>query len=363
MSETDPVEARRQKFDRIVAMGVDPWGQRFDDRSAIADVRARIGEAKLKLESGEEIGLPDVEADESFDFRAWMAEQGKGQMTGPTVRVAGRVMSNRDTGKLMFMDLHDQSGRVQLFLGKSQVGEENWSLAQNVDLGDLIGVDGELRRTKTGEITIFVKDLTFLTKALDPPPEKFHGLKDPELRQRMRYVDMAYNEGVRDRFLARTKIVQSIRETLNSKGFCEVEGPTLHTIAGGAAARPFETHHNALGIDLFMRIALELHLKRLLVGGIERVYELGRVYRNEGIDQSHNPEFTMMEVYEAFGDYGTMMDLTEAVIVNAIAASGQGNVLPWEEKEIDFTPPFARKKYHELCSKSMLVLIRSMRRQ
>lgn len=348
MTELNPEEARRHKLENLIKMGVDPWGHRFDDRLAIAQVRARIGEAKLKLESGEIVDMPDVENDESVDFRAWMAEQGKGQMIGPEVRVAGRIMSNRDTGKLMFIDLRDQTASVQLFIGKSQVGEENWALAQNFDLGDLIGVDGELRRTKTGEITVFVKDLTFLTKALDPPPEKFHGLKDPELRQRMRYVDMAYNEGVRERFLARTKIVQSIRETLNARGFCEVEGPTLHTIAGGAAARPFETHHNALGMDLFMRIALELHLKRLLVGGIERVYELGRVYRNEGIDQSHNPEFTMMEVYEAFGDYGTMMDLTEAVIVNAIHTTGQDYVLPWADKEIDFTPPFQRAKYNDL---------------
>ena len=348
MTELNPEEARRQKLENIIQLGIDPWGQRFDDRTAIAEVRARIDEANLKLESGELVRLPDLESDPSIDFRAWMAEQGKGQMTGPAVRVAGRIMSNRDTGKLMFIDLRDQTGSIQLFVGKSQVGAENWELAQNFDLGDLIGVDGELRRTKTGEITIFAKELTFLTKALDPPPEKFHGLKDPELRQRMRYVDMAYNEGVRDRFLARTRIVQSIRETLNDRGFCEVEGPTLHTVAGGAAARPFETHHNALDIDLFLRIALELHLKRLLVGGIERVYELGRVYRNEGIDQSHNPEFTMMEVYEAYGDYGTMMDLTEAVIVNAIQASGQSYVLPWGDDEIDFTPPFQRKTYNEL---------------
>lgn len=348
MSELNPEEARRAKLENIIALGIDPWGQRFDDRIAITEVRARIGEAKLKLETGELLDLPCVEDDSNLDFRAWMQEQGKGQMMGPSVRVAGRIMSNRDTGKLMFIDLQDQSGSVQLFVGKSQVGADNWSLAQNFDLGDLIGADGELRRTKTGEITIFVKQLTFLTKTLDPPPEKFHGLKDPELRQRMRYVDMAYNPGVRDRFLARTKIVQSIRQTLNDRQFCEVEGPTLHTIAGGAAARPFETHHNALGMDLFMRIALELHLKRLLVGGIERVYELGRVYRNEGIDQSHNPEFTMMEVYEAFGDYESMMDLTEAVIVNAIQATQQGHVLPWADQEIDFTPPFQRKKYDDL---------------
>lgn len=357
MSEADststnpetPEEARRNKLHRITEMGLDPWGQRFDSRASIRTVRERIGEAKLKLESGELVDLPDLDADPEFDFRAWMSEQGKGQMTGPDVRVAGRIMSNRDTGKLMFIDLEDQSANIQLFIGKKQVGESNWTLAENLDLGDIIGVDGELRRTKTGEITVFVKDLTFLTKALEPPPEKHHGLRDPELRQRRRYLDMAYNEGVRDRFITRTKIVQSIRETLNRRDFCEVEGPTLHTIAGGAAARPFNTHHNALDMGLFMRIALELHLKRLLVGGIERVYELGRVYRNEGISPKHNPEFTMLEVYEAYGDYGTMMDLTEAVITDAIKASGQDYLLPWgEEKEIDFTPPFQRKTYDEL---------------
>ena len=344
----NPEEARRAKLEKISAMGLDPWGQRFDDRSSIESVRARIGESKLKLESGEVVDLPEQADDEDFDFRAWMKEQGKGKMSGPTVRVAGRIMSNRDKGKVMFIDLEDQNARVQLFIGKSQVGDENWELAQHFDLGDLVGADGELRRTQTGEISIFVKDLTFLTKALEPPPEKFAGLKDQELRQRMRYIDMAYNEGVRERFLQRTKIVQSIRETLNGKDFCEVEGPTLHTVAGGAAARPFETHHNALDMDLFMRIALELHLKRLLVGGIERVYELGRVYRNEGISPKHNPEFTMMEVYEAYGDYGTMMDLTEAVITNAIKATGQSFVLPWGDKQIDFTPPFERKSYNEL---------------
>ena len=191
MSEQDsleglsPEEARRAKLERIAAMGLDPWGQRFDDRASIQSVRERIGEARLKLESGEELELPDLEADPEFDFKAWMQEKGKAQMSGPMVRVAGRIMSNRDTGKLMFIDLEDQTASVQLFVGKNQVGEENWKLAQNFDLGDIIGVDGQLRRTKTGEITIFVKDLTFLTKALDPPPEKFHGLTDPEMRQRM----------------------------------------------------------------------------------------------------------------------------------------------------------------------------------
>ncbi len=213
------------------------------------------------------------------------------------------------------------------------MGEENWALAQCFDLGDLVGVDGELKRTKTGELTIFAEQLHFLTKSLETPPEKHQGLTDPELRQRMRYLDLIHTEGVLERFLRRTKIVQSIRNTLAGEGFVEVEGPTLHAIAGGAAARPFMTHHNALDIDLFLRIALELHLKRLLVGGIERVYELGRVYRNEGISPRHNPEFTMLEVYQAYGDYGTMMDLTEAIIVEAIRATGQDLKLPWGDAD------------------------------
>ncbi len=228
-------------------------------------------------------------------------------------------------------------------------------LAQCLDLGDIIGVDGELRRTKTGELSIFAKRLTILSKSLAAPPEKHHGLTDPELRQRLRYLDLTYGEGVMPRFLNRTKIVRSIRETLNSRGFVEVEGPTLHSIAGGAAARPFKTHHNALDIDLYLRIALELHLKRLMVGGIERVYELGRVYRNEGISQRHNPEFTMLEAYQAYGDYRSMMDLTEACIVEAIQATGQPLKLAWGDKTIDFTPPFARKTYDEVIAEHVKI--------
>src|SRR5690606_36190410 len=193
-------------------------------------------------------------------------------------------------------------------------------LAQCFDLGDIIGVDGTLKRTKTGELSIFADRLHILTKSIETPPEKHSGLQDPELRTRQRYLDLTYNEGVLERFLDRTRIVSSIRKTLGDRGFVEVEGPTLHTIAGGAAARPFTTHHNTLDLDLFMRIALELHLKRLLVGGVERVYELGRVYRNEGISPKHNPEFTMLEVYQAYGDYRSLMDLTEECICEAIQA-------------------------------------------
>ncbi|MBI84391.1 MAG: lysine--tRNA ligase [Planctomycetaceae bacterium] len=343
-----PEDPRRKKLARLIELGHDPWGGRFDDRDSIGAIRARVDEVKLKTEAGETLDLPPEAGAEDFDFRTWLSQHGKTEMTGPRVRIAGRIVLSRDKGKLKFIDVRDQTGQVQLFIGKNQVGQQNWDLADCFDLGDIIGVDGELRRTKMGEITVFVKQLHILCKSVEPPPEKYHGLSDPELRYRMRYLDLTYTDGVLDRFLKRTQIVQSIRETLSGKKFCEIEGPTLHSIAGGAAARPFTTHHNALDIDLFLRIALELHLKRLLVGGMERVYELGRVYRNEGISPKHNPEFTMLEVYEAYGDYGTMMDLTEAIIVNAIAAIGGDNQLPWEDRHIDFTAPFLRKTYDEL---------------
>jgi lysyl-tRNA synthetase class 2 len=282
-----------------------------------------------------------------FDFRQWLAEQGPGEMTGPRVRAAGRIVLQRRAGKLIFVDIRDMTGQIQLFIGQQQVGDD-WELAQLLDLGDIVGVDGQLRRTKTGELSIFAERLHILTKSLAAPPEKHHGLTDPELRQRMRYLDLAYGEGVMERFLRRTQIVRSIRDTLSARGFVEIEGPTLHAIAGGAAARPFKTHHNALDIELFLRIAEELHLKRLLVGGMERVFEIGRIYRNEGISPRHNPEFTMLEAYQAYGDYRSMMDLTESAIVEAIRATGQPLQLPWGDKSIDFMPPFARQTYDEL---------------
>ncbi|MBN1911616.1 MAG: lysine--tRNA ligase [Pirellulales bacterium] len=366
--------ARREKLKKIKELGVDPWGGRFDDHEAIGQIRAREGEIEIEPQGDCATGQPP-------------------EQHGPKVRAAGRIVLSRKKGKLIFIDIRDWTGQIQLFVGRNQVGEEAWELAQCFDLGDLIGVDGELKKTKTGELTIFAEKLHFLTKSIEPPPAKHKGLRDPELRQRMRYLDLIHTEGALERALRRTKIVQSVRNTLASQGFVEVEGPTLHAIAGGAAARPFTTHHNALDIDLFMRIALELHLKRLLVGGIERVYELGRVYRNEGISPRHNPEFTMLEVYQAYGNYETMMDLTEAVIVDAIRAMESGPLslrerarvmaggetnsaeaakttsdsdsphprplsqrergdvgmtLPWGDAEIDFTPPFARKTYDEL---------------
>ena len=318
--------ARREKLKRIRELGIDPWGSRFDGHQPIGEIRGR--DSEIVVEPPEE-GKPH------------------GEQHGPKVRAAGRIMLRRTAGRAVFIDIQDWTGKIQLLIGKKQVGPENWELAECFDLGDLIGVDGQLGRTRTGELTIFAEDLHFLTKSIDTPPAKHKGLIDPELRQRMRYLDLIHSDGVLPRFLNRTKIVQSIRNTLAGEGFVEVEGPTLHAVAGGAAARPFVTHHNTLDIDLFLRIALELHLKRLLVGGVERVYELGRVYRNEGISPRHNPEFTMLEVYQAYGDYHTMMELTEKLIVEAIRATGQDLKLPWGEHEIDFTPPFPRKTYDE----------------
>ncbi len=340
--------SRREKLRKIAELGRDPWGSRFDDRAAIGEIRSRADEIHFQPASGEPFALPLMADGSPPDFRAWLNEQGAGQLVGPQVRAAGRIVLQRKAGKLRFIDIQDWTGRIQLFIGKQQVGESDFELAGQFDLGDLVGVDGMLWRTKTGELTILAERLHFLGKSLEPPPEKHHGLQDPELRQRMRYLDLTYSEGVMERFLNRAKIIQSIRRTLGDRGFCEIEGPTLHTIAGGAAARPFRTHHNALDMPLVLRIALELHLKRLLVGGMERVYELGRVYRNEGISPRHNPEFTMLEVYQAYGDYRTMMELTEQLVTQAIRAIGAPLRLPYGDAEIDFTPPFARHTYHEL---------------
>jgi len=336
--------ARRDKLRKIAELGVDPWGSRFDGHQAIAEIRDRVEE--IVVEPAPEIVKPSAPEGDSPIFAA--QKSGQSPQHGPHVRAAGRIILRRPSGKVHWLQIRDWTGTIQVMIGKNQVGEKNWELAQCFDLGDLVGVDGEFHRTMKGELTIFADDLHFLSKSIETPPEKWAGLSDPELRHRMRYLDLIYTEGVRERFLRRTKIVQSVRNTLAGQGFVEVEGPTLHAIAGGAAARPFTTHHNALDIDLYLRIALELHLKRLLVGGIERVYELGRVYRNEGISPRHNPEFTMLEVYQAYGNYETMMALTESIVVDAIRASGQDLKLPWGEKEIDFTPPFARKTYDEL---------------
>jgi lysyl-tRNA synthetase class 2 len=357
--------ARRAKLARIVELGGDPWGGKFEYRMQIGDIRRRGAEIVYRQADGADIVLPPLDTEEErAALRPWLAEQGAGEMIGPRVRAAGRIVLSRDAGKLKFVDIRDMTGQIQLFIGKSQVGEA-WEVAQCFDLGDIIGVDGTLRRTKTGELSIFAENLYFLTKSLESPPEKHSGLQDPELRQRRRYLDLIHTDGSLERFLDRSRIVAAIRRTLADRGYVEVEGPTLQTIAGGAAARPFTTHHNTLDMDLYLRIALELHLKRLLVGGIERVFELGRVYRNEGISPRHNPEFTMLEAYEAFGDYFTMMGLTEECICESIQAIREARgldcpakgeefndldmyKLPWGEHVLDFSPPFDRRTYADL---------------
>lgn len=345
-------ESRLAKLQKIEEMGIDPWGQHFPNRDWNRDVRSRAGEVKFKLADGSVQELPDFdeakERGDDIDYREWKKNAGEGEEIGPGVRVAGRVILLRGQGKIKFITLRDWTGDIQIMIGKAQVGDSSFELTKQFDLGDWIAVEGRLGRTNTAELTVFAENLHFMCKTLEPPPEKHAGLQDTELRQRQRYLDLTYNEGVMDTFLKRTQIVQSIRQTLASRGYCEIEGPTLHTIAGGAAARPFKTHHNTLDMPLVLRIALELHLKRLMVGGMERVYELGRVYRNEGISPRHNPEFTMMEAYEAFGNYEVMMDLTEQVILDALKATGQDYVVEWDGKTIDFTPPFNRKTYDEL---------------
>lgn len=267
------------------------------------------------------------------------------------VRLAGRVMAIRGHGKTCFMDLMDKSGRIQLYVRKDAIGEENYALIKMMDIGDIVGVSGTVFRTHMGELSIKAVSLEMLSKSLRPLPEKWHGLKDIEMRYRQRYVDLIVNPEVRDTFVKRSQIIKSVREILDNRDFLEVETPIMHGIAGGAAARPFITYHNALDMQLYMRIAPELYLKRLIVGGMERVYELGRVFRNEGIDIKHNPEFTIVEIYQAFADYKDMMELTET-IVSQTAQKVLGTMkITYEGQEIDLTPPWNRMTMIEAVAK------------
>ncbi len=267
------------------------------------------------------------------------------------VRLAGRVMAIRGHGKTCFMDLMDKSGRIQLYVRKDAIGEENYALIKMMDIGDIVGVCGTVFHTHMGELSIKAVSLEMLSKSLRPLPEKWHGLKDIEMRYRQRYVDLIVNPEVRDTFVKRSQIIKSVREILDNRDFLEVETPIMHSIAGGAAARPFITYHNALDMQLYMRIAPELYLKRLIVGGMERVYELGRVFRNEGIDIKHNPEFTIVEIYQAFADYKDMMELTET-IVSQTAQKVLGTMkITYEGQEIDLTPPWNRMTMIEAVAK------------
>ena len=264
------------------------------------------------------------------------------KLEGQEVSVAGRVMAIRGHGKASFVVISDKEGQIQIYIRLDEVGEDAYAVFKLWDIGDIVGVKGEVFRTHRGEISIKAKELTFLTKGLRPLPEKFHGLKDVELRYRQRYVDLIVNPEVRSTFIARSQIIRAIRNWLDNQGFLEVETPVLHNIAGGAAARPFITHHNTLDVDLYMRIALELHLKRLIVGGLEKVYEIGRVFRNEGIDTKHNPEFTMLELYQAYSDYEGMMELTENMISDVARQVLGTDTVSYQGVELCLKAPWRR---------------------
>ena len=272
-------------------------------------------------------------------------------LEGQTVALAGRMIGRHIMGKASFGRLLDGKGKIQFYVRRDDIGEEAYAAFKKLDLGDLIGFAGKPFKTKTGEISIHVESLTLLSKCLKPLPEKFHGLTDTDLRYRQRYLDMVVNPEVRDTFIKRSQIISAMREFLDARGFLEVETPVLHTQAGGASARPFITHHNTLDIDMYLRIALELHLKRLIVGGFPRVYEIGRVFRNEGMDPKHNPEFTMIELYQAYTDYNGMMDLIEDMIRTVARKVNGTAIIQYGDVTIDFEKPFERISMVEAVKK------------
>ncbi len=269
------------------------------------------------------------------------------KMEGQSVCLAGRLMSKRGMGKAVFADLQDGEGRIQLYVRIDDVGEEALAVFKKYDIGDIVGVEGEVFRTKRGEISIKAKTITLLSKSLLPLPEKFHGLTDVETRCRQRYVDLIMNPDVKRNFVIRSQFIKHVRDFMDARGFMEVETPVLNTISGGATARPFITHHNTLDIDMYMRIATELPLKRLIVGGLERVYEIGRIFRNEGMDNRHNPEFTTIELYQAYADFNDMMDLFEDLLSSAAQKILGTYQVEWQGEQIDLTPGWPRLPMHE----------------
>lgn len=282
----DQLLVRRQKMTNIRENGMDPFGSRFERTHLSSEVVEQFDQySKEELEEN----LREVV-------------------------IAGRIMTKRGKGKAGFAHIQDLAGQIQIYVRKDHVGDEQYDLFNQADLGDIVGIRGNVFRTQVGELSVKAEEFTFLTKSLRPMPEKFHGLQDVEQRYRQRYLDLMTNTESKETFITRSKIIRAMRTYLDGQGFLEVETPLLHTIAGGAAARPFITHHNALDMDLYLRIAIELHLKRLIVGGLEKVYEIGRVFRNEGVSTRHNPEFTLLELYEAYADYKDIMELTENLI-------------------------------------------------
>jgi lysyl-tRNA synthetase class 2 len=322
MEEThDLIKLRKEKLAKLREHGIDPFRNEFRPTESVVQLRANPTEGRV-------------------------------------VKIAGRMTAHRDMGKSMFCDIRDETDRIQIYVQKNTIGDDLFNVFHQLDLGDILGVEGELFVTKTGELSIKVQSFTILSKALRPPPEKWHGLQDVEIRYRQRYLDLISNPDVRDSFRARSKIIYEIRKFLTSKGYIEVETPMMQQVAGGAAAKPFVTQHDALGCKLYLRIAIELYLKRLLVGGFEKIYEINRNFRNEGISRRHNPEFTMMELYQAYGNYETMMELIEELIPTvAQNVFGTLNIKHQpsggQEKIIELKPPWERKTFYELLANAI----------
>jgi lysyl-tRNA synthetase, class II len=310
----DQLKVRREKLHNLREQGLDPFGKRFE--------RTHTSKELVELYDGfskEEIDEKNV-----------------------TVTIAGRIKTKRGKGKAGFTHIQDLTGQIQLYIRKDEVGDEQYEIFNVSDLGDIVGVTGTVFKTKVGELSIKVTEYQILTKALRPLPEKFHGLKDVEQRYRQRYLDLIVNPETKDTFIARSQIIRSMRRYLDDHGYLEVETPMMHSIPGGASARPFVTHHNALDIPLYMRIAIELHLKRLIVGGLEKVYEIGRVFRNEGVSTRHNPEFTMIELYEAYADYKDIMNLTENLIAHIAQEVLGTTTVQYGDVEVNLKPEWKR---------------------
>jgi len=315
---------RLAKLQQIRALGIDPYGERYDTAEAVSSILARY---------------VDDRKDQAAD-------------------AAGRCLLMRDMGKLIFAHIRDETGAMQIALRKNALDENSWKLAKLLDLGDIIAVAGPLQKTRTGEITIWAERLKLLCKSMNPMPEKFHGLVDVETRYRRRYLDLMTNDEAMATFKKRIAIIEHLRGVLRGRGFLEVETPMMQSIYGGAAARPFVTHHNALDIDLYLRISPELYLKRLLVGGLQKVFEIGRNFRNEGLDTQHNPEFTMLELYQAYGDYEVMMEITEELIATAAQNVCGADKLPYGQVEIDYRRPWRRATYEQLLAEHAGVSMR-----
>jgi lysyl-tRNA synthetase class 2 len=315
-------QARLRKLEELRAAGAEPFALRFDRTHSVAE------------------GL------ELFNQLSGKADDARSD----PVRVAGRVLRHRSQGKAGFADLVDETGKLQLYAHTDTLGAEGMERFNQLDLGDIVGVEGPIFRTRRGEVSLDIQRLELLTKSLRPLPDKWHGLRDPELRFRRRHLDLIANPDAQRALRLRSRLISHVRRYLDDRGFVEVETPVLHRIPGGAAARPFATHHNALDMDLYLRIALELHLKRLVVGGFERVYEIGRVFRNEGVDATHNPEFTMLELYQAWTDHRGMMELTRGLIQSAASALLGGERLTYQGEEVDLSGEWAAREMLELVA-------------